>query len=157
MSKSLQQLGYCEKALSLKNEIEENFLLFAEYLYNIKEHQMYAPQWSSFEEFVEELKMSVSSINRFIQMHKKFVLEYGFSSEEILRAGAYSSLNDIMPVIGSKKDAIHWMQQSATLTRQHLREELIEAKKGVLMQSCSHAETYQVEICRNCGERKQIL
>lgn len=156
-SSALRRLGYCEKALELKKDIEENFLLLGEYLYNIKEHQMYTPQWSSFDEYIDELKMSTSNVNRLIQIHKTFVLDYGFSSQEIITAGGSSSLGDILPVITSRKTAEKWMTLSGTLTRKDLRNELIEAKTGVLQTSCGHKNTYTVEICRDCGERKQIV
>lgn len=155
MNKSLQRLGYCEKALTLKNEIEDNFLLLAEYLYNIKEHSMYEPQWSSFEEYVEELKMSTTNVNRLIQIHKTFIMEYGFSSKEVITAGGSSVLGEIMPQIHSRSDAIHWMRQSATLTRKHLREELLEAKSGILQTKCDH-DMYHIQICRNCGMKETV-
>lgn len=156
MARALQQLGYCEKAIALKYEIEDNFLLLAEYLWNIKEHQMYDSQWSSFEEFVEEMKMSLRSAYRLIQIHEKFVLEYQFSSQDIIAAGGTSSLSEILPQIASKKDAIHWMNLSSTLTRSDLRKELTEAKTGLPMKNCPHADTYSITICKKCGEKTQI-
>lgn len=148
-------LKYCNDALALRESIENDFLVLGEYLYNIREHNLFEPQWSSFVEFCFELRMSQSNINRLIQIHERFVLEYGFKREEITRAGA-SLLSDIMPAISTRKQAVKWLEKATLLTRQDLRKELTEFKTGIQMKDCKHKDTYTVEICRNCGERKQI-
>lgn len=157
MNRALQKLGYCEKALELKKDIEGNFLVLGEYLYYIKENQMYEPQWSSFDEFVFEMKMSMNMANKLIQLHKTFIVGYGFSSQEIINAGGWSCLADILPMVNSRKSAEKWIHLTASLTRGDLRKELKEARTGKLMSQCLHENTYTVCICKDCGERNQVL
>ena len=150
-----ENLKYCNDAIALKEKIEDDFLTLGEYLHNIKEHSLFEPQWSSFIEFCFELKMSQNTINKLIQIYKVFVLDYGIGRNQITNAGV-SLVTDILPVINTKKDALKWLGKASLLTRQDLRRELIEHKTGVDMTKCKHEDTYVVEICRDCGERKQI-
>lgn len=157
MTRALQRLGYCEKAIELKKNIEGSFLDLGELLYNIKEHRMYEPQWSSFEEYCFELKMSSNVIYKLIQIYKTFIIGYGFTHSEVITAGGFSLLQDILPVIKTKKDAMEWLKKSEVLTRSDLRKEIKEQKTGISMTSCKHPETYTVEICKHCNERWQPL
>ncbi len=152
-----QIIDYCGKAIALKKDIEINFLTLGEYLYYIKENQLYEPNWSSFEEFLFDLKLSSNTSNKLIQIYKKFILSYGFTSQEVIDAGGYSLLADVLPMISSRKSAEKWLNLTTVLTRQDLRKEIKEAKTGIQMKDCKHANTYKVEICRDCGERWQII
>lgn len=145
-------LKYCQDALALRTTIEDDFLLFGEYLYNIKEHRLYEPQWSSFLEYSFELKMSQNTINKLIQIHKVFVLEYGFTRDRIKTAGV-SLLSDVLPAINSKKEAQEWLEKAELLTRQDLRRELVEHRTGISMAKCRHKDYYLLKICCDCHVR----
>lgn len=156
MSKhALKNLGYCEKALQLKHDIEGHFLMLGEYLYNIKEHNLYDSQWGSFEEFVFDLKMSQNMANKLVQIYKTFILGYGFTTSEVIKAGGWSVLQEILPMIDSRKSAEKWLNAAATLTQADLRKEVKELKTGIPMKNCAHTDTYTVEICRGCGDSIQ--
>lgn len=155
MNLPTDNLKYCEEALALRESIEDDFLLLGESLYNIREHNLFEPQWSSFVEFCFELRMTQASINRLIQIHKVFVLDYELPRKEITHAGV-SNLFDVLSSIQNKKDAQKWLAKATLLTRQDLRKELTEHKTGIDMRKCKHKNTYVVEICKDCGERKQI-
>ena len=156
MNELTDGLKYCNDALALRESIEDDFLVLGEHLYNIKEHNLFEPQWSSFIEFCFELRMSQNNINKLMQIYKTFILEYGFERKQITTAGV-SLLSDVLPAIENKKDATKWLAKASLLTRQDLRKELIEHKTGIDMRKCKHKDTYTVEICRTCGERKQII
>lgn len=155
MKLQTDNLKYCQDAIEMKKNIEGGFVDLGEYLYNIKEHNLYEPQWSSFLEFCYELRMSQNVINKLIQVYKMFILDYGLKKEELTTAGV-SLIYDVLPAIRSKKDAQHWLAQASLLTRSDLRKELTEHKTGVPMAKCKHKDTYHIEICRDCGDRKQI-
>lgn len=157
MSKELQNHNYCEKAITLKESIEGNFLELGEYLYNIKENQLYSPSWNSFAEFCWELKMSSNMVNKFIQIYKTFVLGYSFSKDQLVTAGGWTVLQEILPMVTSRKEALHWLSEASTLRRGDLRKSIMESKTGVEMSECEHKRTYTVEICKNCGEKRQII
>ena len=157
MNKELQNLDYCNQTLKLKKDIEGSFVTLGEYLYEIKERQLYEPQWSSFEEFCFELKMSSNMVNKLMQIYKTFVLGYGFTQDQISNAGGWSVISEVLPVIDSKKSAIKWLASCATLTRSDLRKELTELKTGIPQMQCKHENTYLLRICRNCGERHEEM
>lgn len=157
MSSEIVNFDYCNQALKLKQDIEANFLVLAEYLYNIKEHNLFAPQWESFVEFCFELKMSSNMVNKLIQIHKTLILGYGMQPNEILTAGGWSVIQEVLPVISSKKDAVKWLESARTLTRQDLRKTLHETKTGIDMNTCKHKNTYMIKVCRDCGDRCQVF
>jgi hypothetical protein len=148
-------LKYCNDALALREDIEVNFLLLGEYLYNIKEHRLYEPQWSDWIEYCFETRISQNNINKLIQIHKTFILEYGFERKQIATAGV-SLLSDVLPAIQNKKDATEWLKKATLLTRQDLRKELTEHRTGIDMAKCKHKDTYTIEICRTCGQRHEV-
>lgn len=156
MSKELKNLDYCNQTLKLKKDIEGSFVLLGEYLHVIKENQLYEPQWSSFDEFCFELKMSSNMVNKLMQIYKTFIVGYGFTQEQIASAGGWSVIAEVLPQIDSKKSAIKWLASCATLTRSDLRKELVEAKTGIPQMNCQHKETYVIKICRSCGEKQEI-
>lgn len=157
MSKELKNLDYCNQTLRLKKDIEGSFVMLGEYLHTIKENQLYEPQWSSFEEFCFELKMSSNMVNKLMMIYKTFILGYGFTQEQIATAGGWSVIAEVLPQIDSKKSALKWLASCATLTRSDLRKELLEAKTGIPMKQCEHKDTYTVEICRNCGQSHEVF
>lgn len=157
MKTEIQKLSYCNKALEIKNDLECRFILLGEYLYNIKEHSLFEPQWSSFQEFCMELKMSTNTINKLMQVYKVFVLNYNIPMDTLATAGGFSLIADTLPAIHSREDAMEWLGKTTVLTREDMRKELKEKKTGILMSECKHSNTYTVTVCRDCGETKQIL
>lgn len=156
-SKELTDTNYCNRAISLKNALERDFMLLAEHLYKIKEYELWRANWGSWIEYTWELKMSATTIKQLIQVYKTFVVDYGITKEQLGTAGGLSHVADTLPVIKNKKDALRWLVKAQTLTRADLRKELTEAKTGIPMASCKHSETYTVEICKHCGERVRKL
>lgn len=149
-------LQYCQDALALKKNIEVDFLSLGEYLYNIKEHNLFDPQWGSFLEFCDELKMSQNTVNKLIQIHETFILGYGFSVDQISTVGGWGALQEILPMVKSKKDAVRWLKEASLLTSSDLRKNIREEKTGVDMARCRHKDSYIIRICRTCGDRMQL-
>ncbi len=158
MSKELQKnLDFCNRALELKTALESNFLVLGEYLYQIKEGCLYEPNWQSWQEFSWELKMSENSINKLMQIYKTLILGYGFTHQQILTAGGWSMVAEVLPMITSKKDALKWLTAASNLTRGDLRKEIKEAKTGLPMAACSHKNTFTMRVCRDCGEKHEVF
>lgn len=147
----MENLKYCKKALELKKEIEASFIKLGEYLYEIKNKNLFLPQWSSWEEYYMELKMSQNTVNKLIQIYETFILKYNLPPENVVSAGGWSVIAEILPVINSKKDAEEWLHKSTELSRSDLRKELKEEVTGVQMASCKHRNTYTITVCRDCG------
>lgn len=156
MASQNQNLKYCTDTINLKKEIEQSFLTLGEHLYNIKRDEMFLPQWSSWDEYVTEIKMSLNMANKLIQIYETFILEYKFAPEDITTAGGWTVVAEILPVIENRDDAENWLNMASELTRDDLRKEVKEAKSGVEMATCAHADTYIIRICRCCGNKEEI-
>lgn len=152
MSKALVKRNeVCQRAIALKNDLENGFLVLAEQLYKIKENSLWRGVYASWEDFGTELKMSRNSINKLVQIYGTFVVSYGIDLQRIKNAGGFSLVADILPAVHSKKDAEHWLGLVETLTRSDLRKELKEAKTGVSESACDHKKCNRFDVCEDCG------
>lgn len=147
---------YCQNALKLKKNIEVEFLVLGEHLLSIRNKHLYQPHFSSWTEFLWEMKLSENVAKKLIQIYSVFIIQFGFKPEKIAEAGGWSVLQDILPMIKSKEDASKWLELAGAQTRSDLRKEIKESKTGIIMSSCKHKDTYVVEVCRDCGERHQL-
>lgn len=157
MDKDKKNFKYCTEALTMKKQIEGQFLTLGKYLYNIKEDNLFTPQWSSWSEFCTELKMSENMVNKLIQIYKTFIIQYKIPAEKITTAGGWTVIAELLPVINSLDDANKWLESARELTRDDLRKEVKETKSGVEMRHCGHKNTYTIRVCRDCGHREEII
>lgn len=148
-------LKYCNDTLDLKKEIEGNFIYLAERLHTIKQHNLFEPQWSSFLEFCFEMRISQNMANKLMQIYEVFILGYGFKPEEITTVGGWGTLQEILPMVKTKKDAVHWMKEASILTVSDLRKNIREERTGIDMAKCKHSNSYVVRICKDCGDKIQ--
>lgn len=149
--------GFCQKTIEGINEIESNYLARAEDLHKIRSLSLYRPAWDSFEEFCMELKsLKYTSVMKLVGIHEKFVLNYKISQARIAKAGGWSTVAEILPVIKTKEDAIKWLNTAQDKTREHLRQDIKEAKTGKDMRKCAHKRTYTIRICEDCGMKERI-
>lgn len=155
MAKNKENLIYCKDAISLKTSLEQGFIKLGEYLYNIKKKALYEPNWTSWEEYREELHMSENSVNKLVQIYSKLILAYNVSPDKIVNAGGPSVIADLLPILNSKEQAEEWLEKASLLTRKDLRDEIKEEKTGVPMQLCKHKNTYTITVCRGCGIRME--
>lgn len=155
METETQKYDYCQQAIAIKKHTEVGFVALAGHLYHIREDSLWNVTYSSFQEFSDELKMSQSTISKLINIYKKFVIEYGFTDDELSKSGGWSILAETLPLISSRSHAEHWLELSTTLTASDLRKEVLEAKNGITSTSttttCEHPDLYITEICPDCG------
>ncbi len=151
--------NYCLDTLKAKADIERGFLVVGERLYTIRKGELFKPHWESFYEFELEFKWSPGTANKLINIYKKFVLEHKISPDRLVEAGGWSALAEVLPVVKTKKDAEHWLDQAKELTRDDLRKEVSESRNGVSKQdACQHPDddVYYLRICRNCGLKEEV-
>lgn len=148
---------FCQETLDLRQNIEVTFLELGRRLYKIRESRMFEPAYSSFNEFCLELKMSQSAISKLLNIYKKFILEYGFTKSQLMRAGGWAVVAETLPVIKNRKDAKEFIEKASTMPLQHVRREVRERKSGVDQRTCNHKDdAYVLRICRRCGD-KEVL
>ncbi len=154
MLPELKQKAVCDEAIALKWSIESSFLDLGNLLYRIKECGYYEPQWQEWGVFLEELKMSESQVSRLINIYLKFVVEYNFAPEQIVKAGGWTTVAKLLPVSTTKAKAEKYLQLASTLTRKDLDIELREERDG----ECDHKddEVYILKVY-SCGFRERIV
>ena len=151
---------FCDKALSLKTDIEADFLSLGAMLHKIRAERYFEAGWSSWEEFSMELKMPQSSISRIIRIYEVFVLRFKFAPAQIAGAGGWTTVSEYLPLVSDKttyNEAKGWIEQSAMLTRADVRRSVQEAKSGVSMVDCKHPNEYTLRCCPDCGDRWKVL
>lgn len=146
-------IGFCNEAIAIKNKIEKNFLELGSYLYTIRTQKLYEGQWENFAYFLMEMNLTESTASKIISVFEKYVLEYNIPDNEIIEAGGWTKLYTTLPLVSSQEDAKYWIGQSKVLTQKDLSKTIIERKSGVEMAECKHKNTYQVTICKDCGDR----
>lgn len=149
-------LSYCEGTLELKRSIEYKFLELGERLKKISNERLYEPQWTSFGEYVGEMKMSESTASKLINIYQKFIVDYGISRERLLVSGDWSVLAEVLPIVRDKESAEEALHMCKELSRQDIRKYIKEQKTGIDMRDCVH-DFYTLQICRTCGEKVRLL
>jgi len=145
---------YLESTIALVKTIEESFLVLSERLKKIRDDKLYESSYDNFEEFLEEAKVSPATASKMIQIYEKFILELGFSNEEVVESGGWSLLYSIIPFCKNKTQAKEWMGKTKILPRHELEVAIREERTGVDSYKCEH-EMQEVcfKQCKVCGLR----
>lgn len=145
---------FCDDTLEVEAGARAVYLMLAGRLHRIRKDRLYEPHWSSWHEFTMEFKdLSSASISKMIRVYEVFVLEYGFSEKELIKAGGWTKLYQMLKHINSKSDAKKWLDSAEVLSRQDLEKEMKEVETGVSMHECKHANTVTIIVCEDCGEK----
>ncbi len=154
---AIKNVTYCQQALEFEKSLSTQFLTLGQYLFNIRENNLFAPQWDSFNEFCMEFRsLSQGSISKLANIYKKFIIDYDMKPEQLVATGGWASLAEIVPLITSKESAQEWVEKATVLSRDDLRKEITEKRTGVDMKNCLHENYYTVKICRECHDREKI-
>lgn len=151
----LQNLDYCNQTISLKKNIEKNFLLLGENLKNIRDAQLFYPQWEDFSSYCWELDLSDATASKLINIYEIFVLTCGISSDRLVSSKGWAALAEALPLIKSKEDAEKYLHLRDTLRSKDYRDTIRAEKRGTPMDTCTHANNFLCRICRDCGYRYQ--
>lgn len=116
---------------------------------------MWEGQWTSFGEFLMEMKMSEPTASKLINIWAKFVMEFGINPFLVVEAGGWGNVAEILPVVKDKQSAEEWLGKAKILTREDLRTEIRIAKGGTPPEDCSH-EFIKIEFCNKCGEKHRV-
>lgn len=154
--KELQAYNYCQQTIALKSKIEQNYLELCARLWKIRSERLFEGQYAEWELFLEELKITPSVASRLVKIYEVFVIQQGFSQEELEKAGGWSVVAELLPVATDKKASKELLELASTYTRQHLREHVLSLKIAPESHvDCKHRDYYDLRICRDCGEKWQ--
>lgn len=145
---------YCVDTLVFKENLESGFLSLAKRLKKIRDENLFEPQWQSFGEYLNELKLTESKVSKLISVYELFVLDYDIEEKKLLEAGGWSNLYELTGVVHSKEEAESWIDRRINAFEPHFREEIRMARKGL---PDDHIHTfYEIKICKDCGHREKI-
>lgn len=154
---NLTAYSYCMETVKLVTELQMGFINLGERLHKIKTDRLWEGGYSSWEEFCEDTKLSYSTIQKLIQIYDVFVLRYGFKTSRIASVGGWSILAEGLSIIKTKADAEAFLTDASVLSLRDIRKNVTAQKKGLPEHHvCKHANTYKIEICKDCGERWEI-
>lgn len=159
MTKALEKNHpYLEKTIELKKTVEGGFLVLAERLAKIRDEQMYAPEYESFPEFLNEMDLSEATASKLINIWNRLVLEYGIPKERLLEAGSWSSVSEILPYVKDKKTAENLLDKMTGLLPSDKRKVIRELRTGINQDDCKHGDWNDVHFreCGKCGYREKI-
>lgn len=144
----IQAYEKCQQAIGLKGQIESAYLHLASLLKDIRDNVLYQPQYSNFDEFLQELDMSKGTASRMISSYEKLILEYGLDEKDVETIG-WSKGYLVSRLAKDKSEAKELVELAQTQTSRDLELSLKESK-GVNQMTCEH-ELQTLNICKKCG------
>lgn len=150
--------NYITDTIALKNSIEISYINLAQRLNEILVKRMWEPNYESFEEFLEDIKISGKKAHRMILMWNKLVVEYQIPEHKIITAGGWTVVETVMQYARDRATAEEWLEIAQHNTRSDLRKLILEAKTGIKMELCSHKnkEVITFERCLDCGDSRRL-
>lgn len=149
---TLTSYKYCTETIELVTRLEEGFLLLGERLKKIRDNKLYLPVQDTFYDFLVECRMTESKASKVISVYEKFIEEYKFKPEQLTQIG-WSLLYESIGLINNKKEAKEIVHELANRQDKDGRVYLLELKRGVSQDTCEHANTYIMYVCRDCGKK----
>lgn len=156
----IQPIQFCEETILKKHELERGYLDFCKRLKDIRDFERFKGRWDSFEDFLHdpEMNMDKSTANRMINIYEVFVGEFKIDPEKIIKAGGWAKVSEILPIVQAtdKANAEHWLEVSASLSRDDLRREIKSIHNG--QEKCKHKNTFEIvmRVCRDCDHKEVI-
>jgi hypothetical protein len=149
---------YCEKTLALKGNLELSYLDLASRLHKIQINKMYEPNYETFDDFLQEMKISRATANKLINIWVRFIIQFKIKPKMLADAGGWSVVAEILPHASSKKQAERWLRDAKENKRGDLRKNLKEHTTGQDMRLCKHKNLRAVMFnkCLDCGEGLQF-
>lgn len=160
MNKTLAKVNfdYCQETLQLKNGLELSYLDLAQRLHKIQLNKMYLPNFDTFDDFLDEIKVSRATASKMINIWLTFVVKYRIDTRRLADAGGWSVVAEILPYATSKTAAVDWLVKAKVNRRRDLRKLLTEEKTGIIMSTCKHVTTVTITFkrCEDCGETFRV-
>lgn len=147
---------YCKETMAIKDHIEESFIELGKRLLAIRDERKYEPYWSSFDEYLWEMKLDKSRSSKLINIYEKFVVLYKIPIKDITKAGGWTLLAETLPVVHSREEAEEWVAKAPDMRQIDIRKEVKEIQTGIDMSKCKHENAYVIRVCPDCGDRERI-
>ncbi len=145
---NITEINEIEVSLSfLIKEVESNFFQIAEILYGVRSSASWQSKFATWEDFLDEVRLSKSTASMLLKVYKHFVIDGGRKTEQLIGAG-YSNLYEAIPLL-KEEDVDTVIAKAKTLTRSELKAEVKEEKYGA--HDCEIGKE-RWAICKECGK-----
>jgi hypothetical protein len=149
-----KNIEICDKVAELGNMGNTAFLELGKGLAQIRDEELFAGQWETFNDFLDDKKIAKSTANKLINVYKTFVEDCGIPLEELKKANWYD-LSEVRKMAKDKKSAEEWLNKAIILNRADLRKEVTEQNTGIQMADCKHEITVDM-VMRKCETCKDV-
>lgn len=122
-----QNHEFCKETMVFKQKLELHYLEFGKRLMEIRDGQLYRPYWTTFGDYLMEMKKNEAWASRIITVYETFVLKFQIPEKHLVAAGGWSMLYEVIPVATNKKKALEWVKRAAEHPQYELRAEIREA------------------------------
>ena len=151
-----EQFKYCEDTKNLKNNLEVGFIQIAKRLHAIKYGKLYESQYGTWSLYLDDIKMHQSKAEQLIRIYEKFIVEYKIKEQVLAEAGGWSVLVRLLPLAKTQQLAQEALQQATLLPNRVTLTNYVKEALEDDFKTCACEDTYEIKICRTCGERTKI-
>ena len=139
--------SYLKETISLRHNIEGAFLELGERLNNIRSKAIWRGKYESYEEFLEDIKITPTIASRLVTVYTVYVLEHKVPIKKLSAVG-YSLLYTAIPLL-KEGNALEVVAKASELSRRDLEDELRDEKHG----ECNHdGDMEDYKRCVTCGK-----
>ena len=142
---------YLDETIAIRNAIEISFLVLAERLHKIHTDSLWQDRYSTYREFLDEIRIKPATDSILRKVYETYVLEHKFPRETLGQAG-YSTLYAAIPLL-ERESADSVLNKTLTLTRSEIEDEIRERKHGV--HECTLGEE-RWAACTSCGKFQRV-
>jgi hypothetical protein len=151
--KSDVQTTFIKKTLELRDHIEGAFLELGSRLMKIRNEKMWAGEYESFGEFLEEMRISEATASKMIAVYSTYVVTHKMDITQLAKAG-WSNLYSAIPLLESKKYTIdEVLERAITWRRVDIQNEVREESIGEHRHDWNE---YHFKICSICREKQGL-
>lgn len=150
---------FCETTIRHKADLETGYILFGGRLCRIKDERLWEAGWDSWDEYLMEMKLTDSSASRIMNIYRTFRLRFGIPEKKLALAGGWTVLAEYLPLVRpdtTKEEVDEWVEDAARMPRKHIREHIMEKRKGVSISECKH-DFYLLRCCKKCPYRERVM
>lgn len=141
----------CEELKSLVGDSATIDWVKAKLLYEIKETNAFEEEYQTWDNYLAEIQETRHMANRLMRVYKHYIINLGFTLEEMANYGSYAMADEVRKVSTNKKEAKKWLGKIKTTLREHLRQDMLEATTGIKLEDCEHEWKYSKR-CKKCGD-----
>ena len=143
---------FLKETIKLKIDTESAFLELAARLYKIHNENLWKGEYSDYEEFLLDARISKATASKLESVYSVFVLKHRIQAQKLAQVG-WSSLYAISSHADTKERATELVERAGLLTRGDLENSLKNEKNP----GCKHSwQELHLRQCTECGIREKI-